>query len=290
MIGFIYLTTNNITGMQYIGKRQTTWGKAEIDRYLGSSRYLKRDIKKYGAHNFSRVILEYANTKEELRLLEIKYLEQYNVVDDDKFYNLVIPAKEPGFTFSKIKRHPEAVLKTANKNRGKKRKKYEMVIKFRNLTDNNLKQIITLHNEGLTPWQMKDIVGYNPKSISNILKDNGLTPHKKLTGWQSKWTETQSKEIVDMYNSGMSCSKIAKTIGRQIGVVSAHLKKLGYTFRKANDYKQITENQSNKIVAMYNDGYTYEKIGEEIGKHAHTISKHLKNLGYTRRKQSTLKK
>ena len=48
MYGYIYLTTNLVNDMKYIGQRK--YGQPEP--YLGSGVYLKRAIKKYGQINF----------------------------------------------------------------------------------------------------------------------------------------------------------------------------------------------------------------------------------------------
>ena len=50
---YIYLTTNTINGMKYIGKH---YGELE-DAYLGSGKLLKADIAKYGKEHFYKTIL-----------------------------------------------------------------------------------------------------------------------------------------------------------------------------------------------------------------------------------------
>jgi len=85
--GFVYVTTNLINGKKYVGKciyeRQNNW-----ETYLGSGTYLKRAIKKYGKDNFSKEILEEANSSEELNLLEEKYILMFDAVNSDLFYNI----------------------------------------------------------------------------------------------------------------------------------------------------------------------------------------------------------
>lgn len=83
--GFIYITTNMINGVRYIGQRRFSRG---YETYLGSGKILKKAIKKYGKENFIRSIVAIAYSKEELDKLEIEFIKNYNAVDSDDFYNI----------------------------------------------------------------------------------------------------------------------------------------------------------------------------------------------------------
>lgn len=83
--GFIYITINNVNGMKYIGQRKFNQG---WKYYLGSGTYLKNAIKKYGRKNFTRNIIAIACSKEELDDLEIKFIEKYNAVENECYYNI----------------------------------------------------------------------------------------------------------------------------------------------------------------------------------------------------------
>lgn len=85
MFGYIYLVTNRINNKKYIGKRESS----EFDEhYWGSGKYLQNAIYKYGKENFSREILEWAETREELCKLEEEYICKYNAVESSEYYNL----------------------------------------------------------------------------------------------------------------------------------------------------------------------------------------------------------
>lgn len=84
---FVYLTTNKINGKQYIGQHRCKRSKMFTDGYLGSGVILTRAIKKYERENFERIILEYANSPDELNALEAKYANE-TILDNDNFYNL----------------------------------------------------------------------------------------------------------------------------------------------------------------------------------------------------------
>jgi group I intron endonuclease len=85
MYGFIYLTTNRITGKKYIGMCKNT----HCNGYLGSGKLLKRAIRKYGRENFDRTILQECETFEKLSKSESYWIKFYNAVESFGFYNLV---------------------------------------------------------------------------------------------------------------------------------------------------------------------------------------------------------
>ena len=89
--GFIYMTRNNVTGKLYIGQHKRTMNPKDINDewYLGSGKILKRAIVKYGLDNFTREIIYECNSQSELNYMEDIFIQYYNAVDDDNFYNLV---------------------------------------------------------------------------------------------------------------------------------------------------------------------------------------------------------
>jgi group I intron endonuclease len=82
MKNIVYLTTNKINGKKYVGSHIE---KSSNDNYLGSGKYFKRALQKYGFDNFSREILEECNSIEEARLLEEQYIREFNTLDPDGY-------------------------------------------------------------------------------------------------------------------------------------------------------------------------------------------------------------
>jgi hypothetical protein len=64
---FIYKTTNLLSGRYYIGMHSTD---SLNDGYLGSGRRLRYSINKYGKENHKREILEFCNSRKELKSRE----------------------------------------------------------------------------------------------------------------------------------------------------------------------------------------------------------------------------
>lgn len=85
MYGYIYLTTNKVNGKKYIGQH-----KGGFDpNYIGSGTILWDAIRKYGRENFYPTSLMVCKTKEELNDMEIFFINTFNAVESEDFYNVV---------------------------------------------------------------------------------------------------------------------------------------------------------------------------------------------------------
>lgn len=80
----IYRTLNKVNGRYYIGKHKT---EDPDDSYLGSGRWITRDIEKYGKENFEKEVLHIFNDPKEAKLKE-KELVTEKEVKDSNCYNL----------------------------------------------------------------------------------------------------------------------------------------------------------------------------------------------------------
>jgi len=235
MIGFIYITTNLLNNKRYIGKRQINWAKENIDTYLGSSKILKEDIKKYGRENFRRDILCFAETREELSSLEKEYIIKYNAVEDDNFYNMHLQGER--FIPHKVQSR-EHVKKRADKMRGCKRGKYKRE-KLRPMSTELQEQILSLYNSGSSIWNIYRETGFHCSGIKEFLSQKKLD--FKTKGWQNIWTKKEEQELLEMYNDNLSCKEISKITHRNITYISNKLKELEVTLKDSNYYKNITK-------------------------------------------------
>lgn len=84
--GFIYVTTNVLTGKKYIG--QSRYNKPKWENYLGSGKFLLESIAKHGRDNFRRVIICEADSREELCELESYFIKKFDAVESRDFYNI----------------------------------------------------------------------------------------------------------------------------------------------------------------------------------------------------------
>ena len=104
--GFVYLITNLKNGKGYIGCKQYIFirklqeKESDWKTYIGSSKWLKEDIKKIGKEHFKfEVIAEYKN-KRCLRYYELYYQMKFNVLsstlegtDEPAYYNSRVGGK-----------------------------------------------------------------------------------------------------------------------------------------------------------------------------------------------------
>lgn len=80
---YIYLTTNKINNKKYIGQHKGN----PTDDYFGSGTTILKAIDKYGKKNFTKEILCFCETREEADQKEKEYIQLYNAVESEEFYN-----------------------------------------------------------------------------------------------------------------------------------------------------------------------------------------------------------
>lgn len=116
--GFVYITTNMVNGKRYIGKRKFSEG---WERYLGSGKRLKEAIKIYGRDNFSREIVCFGNTDEDLCKLEMEYIRFFNADSSRDYYNIheggIMKGKPGKESYWYGKKIPRESIEKANKKR-----------------------------------------------------------------------------------------------------------------------------------------------------------------------------
>jgi hypothetical protein len=81
----IYKTINLITGKIYIGQ-----DSKNNPNYYGGGLKIKHAIKKYGKHNFQKIILEQCDSYELLNSREKYWILKYNSIDPNIGYNIDI--------------------------------------------------------------------------------------------------------------------------------------------------------------------------------------------------------
>ena len=86
--GFIYLTIDLKNGKGYIGQHKMYNQKTLDPDYIGSGVIISNIKKKYGLKRFNRQILYFCESEEELNEMEIYYINYFNAVESENFYNI----------------------------------------------------------------------------------------------------------------------------------------------------------------------------------------------------------
>jgi len=83
---YVYLTTNLITGQQYVGDH--TINPNEKKYYLGSGTKIKEAVNEYGENNFFKEILEWFDTRKDACKAQEKYIRFYKTHISQGGYNI----------------------------------------------------------------------------------------------------------------------------------------------------------------------------------------------------------
>lgn len=175
---YVYLITNNINGMKYIGKRSCN-GDIENDPYMGSGTKLKEAQKEYGLTNFSKKILALAFDEAMAFELENYYIKKAHAVESKDYYN-----ETYGGTGSSMFYHEDP----------ERRKRVRQILSEKNKGKNagansgKAKKVICLTNEKIfdTEKEACKYIGRSPGYISkhckrrSIIEESGeKIPEKK---------------------------------------------------------------------------------------------------------------
>lgn len=173
MYGYIYEVTNLVNGKKYIGKHKS---KVFDINYYGSGVGLKNALNKYGKENFKVVILEKIKTNQkDLDLREIYYIEKYNAVKDNNYYNQSYGGENEGW---------------AGYNRAIKEKNYNP-FKGKHHTEETKKKLSEKHKQYYKIHPMSDEI---KKKISESNKGKIISEKTKQKMKNHKFTKEHKEK------------------------------------------------------------------------------------------------
>lgn len=220
MYGFIYITTNHINGRQYIGQKKYD-KNGKWKKYLGSGIALKNAIVKYGIENFSKEIIEECDSKELLDEREKYWINFYNAVNNDKFYNIAFGGDGgnvvAGYTEKEYIAFQNKRMEAVNLNR---RQGEECVAS--KLTENQVIEIIKrlknndFHSDiakdyNVSPATIDDIRCHKTwKHLTEDIEFDDISKRKRKIG--------KSVDIYDLSSSFIGTYKNARDVEEKIGI------------------------------------------------------------------------
>lgn len=281
-----YITTNLINNKQYIGMHSTN---NVDDGYLGSGKYLKESIKKYGKENFKKEILCYCKTFEEAYENEAKYIEEYNTLKPNG-YNL----SPKGGINGKGSLSEEIKNKISIKLKGKTiteehkdilRKLCKERIWTEEQRDNQRKRMLGKHPSEETRKKLSERrLGIKRSKetiekmrVANIGKIISLESRKKMSESQKnkkrKPLSQETKEKIRISNTGKKHSEETK---KKLSIIHREKFKNGYIHPMLGKNHSIESNEKNR------NFHTGKSLSEE---HKYKISEGLKKYYLNKQKR-----
>lgn len=259
-ISCVYKITNALNGKVYIGqtvdyRKRKVGHFSYLRRNAHRNRYLQKSFNKYGESSFKMEIIKECAV-DELDKLEIYYMRKYNSIDKTLGYNMVIGGNTN-------KSFPDYI-----------RQKMSRSQKGRIISEEHRKRIGKWHKgKTISP---KDIEKANKTKKDNQIQWGETNPNAVLTN------DDVEKLIKDMLN-GLTVEDVMKkykcsrqtvygiTRNRTYKAILPNLRKKLYNLNEENK-----KNTLNKIIPMYLNGNSQNKISKELGIARRTVSKVLK--------------
>jgi hypothetical protein len=193
---FIYKTTNLLSGKYYIGMHSTD---NLNDGYMGSGKRLKRSLNKYGKENHKTEVLEFLNSKEELKKRE-EEIVNLNEIAKEKCMNLKVGGTG-GFSVESAKRGTMKMIKIITE---KKKNDLNFYNKWKKSVSDSLKE---RHRQGKIKYdtftgKKHSEESKNKTGEANKIKQKGELNSQFGTCWITKdgINKKIKKEVIESYN------------------------------------------------------------------------------------------
>lgn len=233
---YIYVTTNNINGKKYIGQHK---GKPE-DNYFGSGTTITKALNKYGKENFSKEILCFCDTREEADEKERYYINFYNAVEDNNYYNNAEGGSggDGWRSYQKwCKEHPEKAMENWQKSAQRLREWEKTHPEER---EKNTQTLLAAAHK----WQKE-----NPDKVAEQMKKLNAAKEK----WQKEHPEEHAAQVAAFIKAGSEANSqkvICLTTGkiyasqseaaRQTGIPQSNISKVLKGERKSAGKHPVT--------------------------------------------------
>lgn len=222
----IYEITNLINGKKYIGKDLNN-----NPNYLGSGKLITRAIEKYGKENFQKEILEYCESYEHMCKQEIVWIDKFNAICSDQYYNLA-KGGDGGDNWYKRKDTPE----------------YHAFVKKMTIVNNDPKYIRTKSGHKLETKQNQSIAATDRYTLKwfqekygdelgyeKYLNRNKMLSNRYLTDDSKTWLDTLTPEIL----KNLLLEKTQEQIKQEFNITHKRLYKKYLEFWGCSTYSEV---------------------------------------------------
>jgi predicted transcriptional regulator len=227
MHGYVYITTNLVNGMKYIGKRTS---HVFNPRYFGSGIRIKNAVKLYGKDKFAVELLIAVHSREELEEAEKRVISEHDAVVSPRYYNLA-QGGSGGLLYTDRRRHIEPHMRRSAE-------RYA-----------DLEEML----KTMTQRQVADALGVSQGAVAQRIREHGVAVCRgtELQATRSKQLVRSAKlahaarraqgaqtwegyDLAAMYET-MTQAEMAEVIGVSQVRVSQKLREHGLTKRSRTD-------------------------------------------------------
>lgn len=202
MYGYIYKTTNLITGRLYVGRRV---GIVFKKSYYGSGLLIKQSVNKYGKNNFKVEILCTCDSEEELNKKEIYFIDVLDCIHP-KGYNIAIGGRN--CSPSKTTRR-----KISHKLKGRKLKKSTCIkmsiFQSNRVWDDSFRKAVSKGRIGIvfSSSHKKNLSIAQKRRFKNKKQRNNISIKNKRF-WKKKRND---KEFMTKFSNSLSLARLKRS-------------------------------------------------------------------------------
>jgi len=143
------------------------------------------------------------------------------------------------------------------------------------------RQIVNLYERGLTLKKVATKVGRDVKTVERTLRKLGVVK-RRHGGSKKKYSPQDRQRMVDLYKSGLSQREVSTKLGCSVDTVKIVFRELSVQSRPGSFLPKFSEQDCQRIIAMYQDGKTQTEIAATFGCSQLTVASTLVKHGIER--------
>ena len=149
------------------------------------------------------------------------------------------------------------------------------------MTEERKQQILKMYQDGLSGLEIARQLKMGKNHVCKAIKESGLS--KNRAGHRYKFSEQDELKMVELYNSGKTCSHIGKIFNCCHLTILAILKRLNVKRRPAGgSFRNLYHNCGEEIKNKWLSGKSQREIGLELNVSQSALSRVLKKLGMSK--------
>lgn len=209
--GYVYEIRNNINGKSYIGCRMIARDNNDWEKYYGSGSAIKKAISKYGRDNFTKLLVCYGASEEELFKLEWAVIRTAKRNNSGGEYNIFNGSGAGGNTFQFLSDSEMEQIRLKQSHGIRNSNAYKLarsnqIIKNKNKADeiwDRYKEQIISEYKAIGSIHKINRYGLSSKRLNQYFKDNNIElNHRNIKGKVSKkFTIKQANTLKNYYSN-----------------------------------------------------------------------------------------